>query len=295
MPAAPARMRDLFRRADRILSPALLFAAIYVVCFFAAAALSGSRHGTALQWMALGSVGVATAATRAVLEPGGWPIGFGGSWPRKLLETAAGAGSALLIIGACDALLRFSGAVHHRRAPYFEALPLLTLFLPAALHEELLFRGYLFQKLAAWRPDLALLSGSLLFAAAHVGNRAITPVATMNIALAGLLLSLAWMRYRRLWLPIGMHYGWNVISGQLLGYPVSGMDVPSAFYQASVRGPEWLSGGRFGIEGSLAMTGCEVIAIGILIRLLKRIEMPEPGRALKPDAAVPAPPVEGIE
>jgi hypothetical protein len=128
--------------------------------------------------------------------------------------------------------------------------------LAAAAAEELVFRGYLFQTLAQ---AISLLPASLvvsgLFASAHVWNPGFTPLGAVNIGIAGLVFSVAYAKTGRLWLPLGIHTGWNFAQLTLAGYPVSGLVDPGRMLcMATVTGPEWWTGGTFGPEGGFAAT-----------------------------------------
>lgn len=142
-------------------------------------------------------------------------------------------------------------------------------FLPAALHEELAFRGYIFQKIRQWNRVAAIGVTSFAFALVHLGNRGISGVAFVNLILAGVLLALAYEQSFRLWFPIGIHFFWNLLSGPVFGYGVSGYDAGATLLQARAAGPPWLTGGTFGIEGSVWMGAVEVGGILWLIRELR--------------------------
>ena len=118
--------------------------------------------------------------------------------------------------------------------------------------EELLFRGILFRHLedfgGSW---LALALTSALFGGAHFFNPNATAFSSFAIAVeAGLLLGGAYMLTRALWAPIGLHAAWNFTQSQLFDVPVSGFD-GTGLVEAKLSGPELLSGGAFGLEGSL--------------------------------------------
>ncbi len=130
-------------------------------------------------------------------------------------------------------------------------------YLAVAVNEELLFRGYPFQRLlkgtGTW---IALLLMGLWFAYAHWDNPgmagSVKVWATLNIFLAGLLLGLAYFKTRRLALPMGIHLGWNWTQGSLLGFGVSGTVDARGWVNPVFDGrPEWLTGGAFGLEASL--------------------------------------------
>jgi uncharacterized protein len=214
--------------------------------------------------MALTAVVIATFVTIRILEPEGWPIGLFVSPARAMREMLLGIGFAVLLIGTCDVLLMLFAHARHARRDGLPWLELAVVFLPAAFHEELAFRGYLFQKLRSWNRGAAFAFSSLLFALLHLGNSSITTLALANIALAGILLALAWERYERLWFPIGIHLAWNILSGPVLGYPVSGYAPRSTLFDTTSRGAAWITGGSFGIEGSVFIAVVEIAAIGWL-------------------------------
>jgi len=140
------------------------------------------------------------------------------------------------------------------------------------VNEELVFRGYVFTKLATWHRAAAFVWSSLVFAALHAWNGGLTPVAFADLALAGVLLGLARERSNGLWLPIGIHLAWNLASGAVLGYPVSGYVPALSVIRTIPRGAVWLTGGAFGMEGSVWMLLVELAGIGMMRRRLERHE-----------------------
>jgi membrane protease YdiL (CAAX protease family) len=127
--------------------------------------------------------------------------------------------------------------------------------LPAAA-EEVLFRGYLLQALAeAWGGLKALWITSLAFGLIHLTNPNTSAVGIANIVVAGLFLGAVYLKTASLWWATGAHLGWNWALGFLADGQVSGLEVTDApFYQVVNRGPEWISGGAFGPEGSIVAT-----------------------------------------
>jgi membrane protease YdiL (CAAX protease family) len=146
----------------------------------------------------------------------------------------------------------------------------LLIFLFAAAAEEILFRGYPLQTLTranlAW---LGVLLTSVPFAAAHLGNPNAVPGFTfVNTALAGLWLAVAYLRTRSLWLPFGLHWSWNWAQASLLGLPVSGIEriAPAPLLKAANLGPDWFTGGAYGIEGGAACTIALLISTVVIWR-----------------------------
>jgi uncharacterized protein len=131
--------------------------------------------------------------------------------------------------------------------------------------EELTFRGYIMQGLAkAWAMPIAVAVSSLLFGMVHIIDPNVQFLAILNICVAGLFFALAYLVTRSLWLPAGIHIGWNLTEIQMLGFPGSGHTEPSLLTSA-VTGPEVLTGGAFGPEGGLL--GLAAWSLGILLLL----------------------------
>lgn len=183
---------------------------------------------------------------------------------------------AIAVIGAVDLLILASSDFEHLVGAGLDWLTVLSLFLPAAIHEEVLMRGYAFQKLAAWNRWVGVLLCSGAFALLHLANTGLTALAILNLFLAGVLLSLAYLVYQRLWFPIGLHIFWNILSGPVLGHEVSGLRLRQTVFSARDPGPELLTGGTFGLEGSVWATVVEVIAIVILLVPATRKEFVAP-------------------
>lgn len=135
----------------------------------------------------------------------------------------------------------------------------------AAIVEELIFRGLMFQAIAklGGKP-LALAVTSLFFGVAHLGNPGATLWSAFAIALeAGVLLGAAFLWRRNLWFAMGLHFAWNALEG-LLGIPVSGHSAAGLF-TVKVNGAALLTGGDFGLEGSIVPV---VISLLISIPML---------------------------
>lgn len=146
----------------------------------------------------------------------------------------------------------------------------ILVFLFAGAAEEFLFRGYPLQTLTraklAW---LGVLLTSVPFAAAHLANPNVVRGFTfINTALAGVWLAVAYLRTRSLWLPFGLHWAWNWAQASLLGLPVSGINriAPAPLLKAVNLGPDWLTGGAYGIEGGAACTIALLVSTVIIWR-----------------------------
>lgn len=245
-----------------MLAPLLLFVCFYLATFFL---LSWLRLPL-VQWSAFLSACVASAATIAIWERGAFDLGVFVSPRLATRDFALGSVWGVVLIGSCAILVSLSSDIHHAWRGLFPWRELAALYIPAAVHEELLFRGYLFQKLVRWNRMFAIVFGALVFAWVHAGNNAVTPLALVNIFLGGLLLGLAYLRFERLWFPIGLHLSWNLMTGPILGDEVSGFDNTQSLLAESGKGVVWITGGEFGLEGSVWATVVELVAIALLVR-----------------------------
>ncbi len=143
----------------------------------------------------------------------------------------------------------------------------------AAAAEELIFRGYLLQALAEGsRRWLAAVLLSLGFAVVHLGNPDITVVGIANIFLVGLVIAILYFQTLRLWLPIGYHLSWNLAHGWLWGFDVSGIELEHKVLIATPNGPDLVTGGGFGLEGSVLTTAL-VVAAGVWL-LTRKVLIP---------------------
>jgi membrane protease YdiL (CAAX protease family) len=185
-------------------------------------------------------------------------LAFHERWRSELgLGLAIGAVMVLLVAG----LERFLGlaAFHWSGEAAAQLLSAATfavfLMLISAASEEVLFRGYPFQRLVdAIGPVGAVLVFSGLFGIVHLGNPHHTWISTANTMLVGIPLAVAYLRTRALWMPIGIHFAWNFVQGYGLGLPVSGLVLPGTAISARVQGGTWLTGGAYGPEGGLLAT-----------------------------------------
>jgi membrane protease YdiL (CAAX protease family) len=147
----------------------------------------------------------------------------------------------------------------------------LWFFAWVAALEELLFRGFVFQRLVdGLGAPAALLLMATLFTLAHWGNpgveRSSLALATLDNGLGAILLGLAFLRTGSLALPIGIHFGWDWIQGALLGFDVSGMAQAGWLRPQLLATPPWLTGGGFGPEASVFAVFVDAAAVLLLWR-----------------------------
>jgi membrane protease YdiL (CAAX protease family) len=129
----------------------------------------------------------------------------------------------------------------------------LAVAIASAVGEEIVFRGVVFRKLEDWLGTaIALAISAAAFGLLHAFNPGASWISTLAIALeSGVLLALAYAATRSLWVPIGLHLGWNFTEGGIFGAAVSGRQY-TGLINAPLSGAPWLTGGAFGPEASLA-------------------------------------------
>lgn len=137
-------------------------------------------------------------------------------------------------------------------------------FIFGAWQEELLSRGYWLQNMEAglnlfW----GVLISSTLFGLSHLGNPNVSWRAILGLILAGVFLAYAYLRTRQLWLPLGLHIGWNFFEGPVFGFPVSGLTINPRLLSFTIIGPDIATGGAFGPEAGLVIL--PVMALGALV------------------------------
>ena len=139
------------------------------------------------------------------------------------------------------------------------------LFLAVAVGEEMIFRGVIFRWLdERWNTWVALLISAILFGLMHISNENATWWSSLAIAIeAGLLLGAAYKWSGTLWVPIGIHWAWNYVQGNVFGLAVSGMQVGDTILETTVNGPDIITGGAFGPEASII-----AVILGTLITIV---------------------------
>ena len=152
-------------------------------------------------------------------------------------------------------------------ADYLSQVGLTLLVLaPAALAEEVVFRGLpLVVLAAAVDRRLAVVITSVLFGLAHLSNPNVSALAVANIALAGVFLAAAFYAPGGMWTAWGAHLGWNGMLAAL-DAPVSGLPFLIPLIDYDPDGPSWLTGGSFGPEGGLFATMALAGAIAVTAR-----------------------------
>ncbi|MGO8816700.1 MAG: lysostaphin resistance A-like protein [Terriglobia bacterium] len=295
------RLRPIWRF---LLSVVLLFFAFIVAAEIVGVIfLSGKAHPSlfaALFWQSLATLLAVITSFKLMTAAfdrrplGSVGLAFHPRWWRELGHGLM-VGAAMLFVatgleGVCG-FAHFSYSPHPMARSGFFAFAVFAL---AAANEEAIFRGYPFQRLTeSITPVGAIIATSTLFGLAHRSNPHSTWVSTLNTALIGVPFAVAYLRTRSLWMPIGMHFIWNFLLGFLLGLPVSGLLVPASVLTARVGGPVWMTGGEYGPEGGVLVTGA-ILLVTVYVSFTKSIYTSDKMKALVFGPAIsrtPDPPI----
>ena len=277
MPADPSNKPKVDKLAVALRVGVFLFLAYAGMVFFPRLLLwDQSMYFVSAALGVFAAAAVANAVALRIYERGQLTdIGMGwtpASRKNLLIGIAGGGGGAIAaILGpvffrAAD-LERIPGGSFQWGSVLFVSIVLLF----GAIGEEMLFRGYAFQVLLGYLgPFATILPFAVLFAFAHLGNPGqggpvVGFIAPVNTGLWGILLGYGFIRSGDLWLPIGLHFGWNWLL-PLLGANLSGftMGVTGIAFQS--RGGDLWTGGVYGPEGSLSATLIVVALAYVLYR-----------------------------
>jgi len=265
---------SLVRRVVRYPLVQAITGALMVVLALAVASAAGEAAG-----IAQGPAFVGVAVVMAAAVVGAWKLykrwierepdrefELSGAVPELAAGLAGGCVLFCLMTGIVWLLggIRFEGVRSFADTEFTEWVAVAII---SGFFEETLFRGLLFRAVekvgGSW---IALAVTSALFGFAHIFNPDSSLFAAIAISVeAGILLGAAYMLTRRLWLAIGLHAAWNFTQGWVFSVPVSGGDAPIGLIATTRDGPEWLTGGTFGLEASVVAM---VVATGAGLLLL---------------------------
>ena len=192
------------------------------------------------------------------------------SFTRALPELGAGIAIGVLLFSFMTGIVALLGGfeiIGVRGAGQIWSM--LAMAIVSGTLEEVLFRGIMLRHLESLTGTwIALAITSALFGAGHIFNPDATWFAAFAIAIeAGVLLGAAYLLTRRLWLAIGIHAAWNFTQGWVFSVPVSGGDAPLGLLITRRTGPDWLTGGEFGLEASaVAMVVATLAGVVLLYR-----------------------------
>lgn len=140
-------------------------------------------------------------------------------------------------------------------------LMFVTFCILVAWWEELVFRGYLLQNMiSGMGKTWAVIISCIFYGVIHATNPNAGIISSSIIVLFGFMRLYGYLRTSQLWLSMGMHAGWNFFQGPVFGFAASGYETESVLIH-KLNGPDWLTGGKFGPEGSIFTILIVLIAI----------------------------------
>jgi hypothetical protein len=165
-----------------------------------------------------------------------------------------------------------------------QTLITLLIFLLVGWNEELLSRGYHLQNISdGLNIFWGVFISSITFGILHLANFNATWQGAIGVILAGIFLAVSYLWSGQLWLPMGLHIGWNFFEGVVFGLPVSGLDT-YRLIRISVNGPFIWTGGAFGPEGGLVLIPSLIVGLLMVYsytRKLKQARLKEVNAGLK--------------
>jgi len=210
-----------------------------------------------------------------------------------LRDSGLGVVFGLAMVSGCVGAVAMLGRFRLQAGPAHAGpiAAVVAMGLVAAMNEEMVFRGYPFQRLVETigAPG-AVIFLACIFGAGHLYNPNATVWGALNTVGFGVFMALAYLRTRALWLPWGVHFAWNLGLGLGYGLTVSGLSQFSVVVHGTIAGPRWLTGGDYGIEASATATVMLVVASVVLLTLVK--PRPAPQTIVgedKPPAITPGP------
>lgn len=226
----------------------------------------------------LGSFAALWVATKFIDRKPLMSIGL--SVKDKANEMLIGLGFALAFIGGLFLVLWLIGAINITGYVGFKPgvfIVSIMLFM-AAFDEELIFRGYILNNMMDSTSNrwIALAGSSLLFALLHSGNTNVwsTWVPMTELFAAGFILGISYTFTKNLWFPTFFHFGWNFFQG-LFGFEISGFNVDSwkiISHENTDNVPDIVSGGAFGIEGSVITLSCTIICTYLIFKYYNELD-----------------------
>jgi membrane protease YdiL (CAAX protease family) len=222
---------------------------LYPVIEFLGGRLMGITLGMLLSAAISSALSMAIFESRRFTDLGlNWQRGSG----RNLL-TGLGLGilaaSAVILVPFALGMAHFA-SLKSADVSWRGDLFLPILLLCGAMAEELAFRGFVLQYLVrGWGVWAALLSTGALFGLLHNDNPGATWLSDVNTGMFGVLFGYAVLRSHDLWLPIGLHFGWN-LTLPFLGVELSGLTIRVTGYEVVWNSGDLWSGGKYGPEAS---------------------------------------------
>ncbi|HEL1767400.1 TPA: CPBP family intramembrane metalloprotease [Streptococcus suis] len=236
-----------------------------------------------LELLAFAFISLAIILWARFVEKSPW-LGLGIRKKGALKDFLLGWGIGAVMLTTCVLLMWGFGAIQVTSFQFSanlvgEFLILVLAWSIQGTAEELLTRGWMFSSLAAKHNiPVGILVSSLFFTFLHLGNDGISLIPLLDLTLFAILACLVMLKTGNLWVIGGLHAAWNCFQGNVFAFPVSGTQAGQAFIAVETSGPDWLSGGAFGVEGSIISL---LIQAGMITWLVYELYFTSPSNQLE--------------
>lgn len=283
---------NILRAGWRILVFIIIFIAINLGLTFGVREMLGSLKGGGTLWFTLLGISatIATYISRKYIDKESF-VSFGLKLDKAaFLDVISGVVNSAIIMAGIFFTMLLTGLIEFGGFSWWTddvgpeisfsvaVIPvILAVFwelLVVAWWEELVFRGVFLQNMMKGMGLLwAVIVSSILFGLVHAGNPDATILSTLMIVIITPQLIYAYLKTGQLWLPIGLHLGWNFFQASIFGFASSGQASPTLITQNPI-GPDWLSGGAFGAEGSILVIPFTIASFYLIHWWVQRSRVP---------------------
>ncbi|HEL2255201.1 TPA: CPBP family intramembrane metalloprotease [Streptococcus suis] len=236
-----------------------------------------------LELLAFSFISLAIILWARFVEKSPW-LGLGIRKKGALKDFLLGWGIGAAMLTTCVLLMWGFGAIQVTNFQFSanlvgEFLILVLAWSIQGTTEELLTRGWMFSSLAAKHNiPVGILVSSLFFTFLHLSNDGISLIPLLDLTLFAILACLVMLKTGNLWVIGGLHAAWNCFQGNVFAFPVSGTQAGQAFIAVETSGPDWLSSGAFGVEGSIISL---LIQAGMITWLVYELYFTSPSKQLE--------------
>ena len=201
-------------------------------------------------------------------------VSLGFSAERALRDSVVGLAIGLGMMTVCAVILLMNGWAAWIVHPAFSGSALSIAALAMLLNtvtQEVMVRGYVQQTIQSrFGQGAGVIVSSLFFLALHVGVIRGAVLPAISLFAAGILLATCYAMTGNLWLPIALHFGWNVLQGPVLGQAVSGQALDAGSQLLTITGPPLMTGGTFGVEGGLIAIAVTILGTPLVWLVYRR-------------------------
>ncbi|HEY1805911.1 MAG TPA: type II CAAX endopeptidase family protein [Terracidiphilus sp.] len=195
-------------------------------------------------------------------------------WPREVgMGLAIGWGAVLVCVLPMTLAGGIAIALFTHGSSWGWLVADAAFFAALALVEEVVYRGYGFQSfIRAVGPTGATLGLAAIYAIVQALNPGANHVSFVVAFTFSILLSIAYLRTRALWVSWGLNFGWKASQALVFGLVVGGVSSHSHVVEGDPMGPFWLTGAGYGLDGSWLAWVVFLVAIPVVYRATRDLD-----------------------